>query len=70
MNIAEALNNATVFVDIKTGPSTTTYTLTGQRRAVEEKVGKRMVQYDPWGYGTRVTYNDHGAVVIRANSCE
>lgn len=69
-NIAEALNNAVVFVDWKQGPSTTTYTLTGHMDAVRCKVESLFREFNPFGYGSRVEYTPTGAVFTRSNSCD
>lgn len=68
--IAGAINNATVYITINTGPQSTTYHLTGQRRAVDEKVSRLLREFDPCAYGTKVEHTDFGAVVTRANSAE
>lgn len=70
LNAAKAIESATVWVTQQTGPGFTTYTLTGKRPAVETKVASLMREYNPWGYGTRVEYNETGAIVTRANSCD
>ena len=70
INVAEALNNATVMVSVHTGPSMTFYTLAGNRKAVEEKVAGLMREYHPLGYGTTVKYTENGAIVTRSNSCD
>lgn len=63
MNLAEALNKATVIVDMKRGPSSTTHTLTGAPAAVREAVQSRLRAYPSEAYGTTVRYTDTGAVV-------
>lgn len=70
VNLAEALNRATVIVDREAGPSETRYTLTGERGAVESAVNRLLRQYPSDGYGTRATYTETGAVVTRSNSCD
>ena len=67
---AVAIAKATVQVEIKSSMNRTTYILTGERAAVDEKINSIMRDYHPYGYGTFATYTDTGAIVTRANSCD
>jgi hypothetical protein len=68
MNLAEALNKATVIVESKRGPSSTVHTLTGSPDAVEEAVMARLREYPSEAYGTTVRYTKTGAVVSWFNN--
>lgn len=61
--------------EVKYGPSSVEYHLEGPQQWVDQRIADLMVQFDPWGYGTRVSSNSEKdgvkrAVVWRANSCD
>lgn len=69
-NMAETIARATVQIERVSGPSTTTYTLTGEPGAVRGAVRRLEREFPSDGYGTVVKFTEAGAVVTRANSCD